>query len=136
MTTTEALTTAAHTIHKAGGPKAPWIGDDAWCDLADDYVYGELVAEYDADKRHTENRAVRCPPAVEAAVVAFALKVMAWMNRKDEGHNITMWPDDESESWGVDIWIAGEAGPTFSTPNELAAAEALIVAVAGEVGDA
>ena len=131
MTTTEALTTAAHTIHKAGGPKAPWIGDDAWCYLAGDCVYGDLLAEYDADKRHTENRAVHCPPAVEAAVVAFALKVASWYTVHHQT-NCCMWP----QSTGGFVIFMGEKSPDWGTiidGNELAAAEALIVAVAGEL---
>jgi hypothetical protein len=121
---TSALTAAFAAIEKAGGPA--WYD---WCDMED-----QTIATYDDPQPELNlDTWVYCPPAVKAAVVAYALEVVAWMNRKDEGHNITMWPDDESESWGVDIWIAGEAGPTFSTPNKLAAAEALILAVAGEL---
>lgn len=75
-----------------------------------------------------------CPQACEAAVIAYAREVCAWMNRTEEGHNLNVQPDDESSSWGFDCWFNGEPGPCGSCASQLEASIALILAVAERVG--
>lgn len=121
---------ATPKLIKAGAPTPPWWGDDAWCDLGGDRVYGELLAEYDADRRHTENRAVHCPPAVAAAVVWYAGELRVWMCRDYRIFNYNPAP---SGRWVVFSDL--ENCDTSTHPTQHEAAIALILAVAEALGD-
>ena len=115
---TTALMQAVNGIAEKGGPSWP-----EWCDLGG-YIDGEMYVDCEV-----VTESVECPPAVAAAVCWYAGEVSAWMNRKGEGHNITLWPDDESETWGVTIWICGREVTSFSQDSQHEASAALIIAV-------
>ena len=112
------------------GLECPWVGENAWCYLEGECVYGDLLAEYDADKRHTENRAVRCPPAVAAAVVAFAGEVRAWLLWRH--HTYSEVAANEEGKW--DMFCDHPDDPDLARmyqehDTQLSAAVALILAV-------
>jgi hypothetical protein len=100
MTDLTKVPTHSAAIHKAGGPKFP-----EWCDVEKHLVYDQLNTPY--TQPCFINPPANCPPACEAAVIAYALVdahygcEYEWNNQKDL----------------------------------LAASVALIEAVAGEVGD-
>lgn len=67
----EELMQTAKVIAENGGPVAPWHGPDAWCvleygDIEQRDKYANLIAE------------CHCPPAVEAAVIAYAVNLRTW----------------------------------------------------------
>jgi len=114
---TAALTTAGEKLARLG-LACPWVGDDAWCDL------GGLVMGDDFMSCH-------CPPAVAAAVVAFAGELEAWCDEKK-------WFRCEVRHEGK--WIAeamkhkrllkSDWAVSDDFDTQLAAAAALIIAVA------
>lgn len=113
----------AAAIHKAGGPA--WFG---WCDIEKQSVCGSGGITRDM-------KWVVCPPACEAAVLAYALKVSVWLERLDKGNHAIIHPTDLESQWMVELYGDSPDWPdtTHTYTDELAAAEALIVAVAGEV---
>lgn len=125
---TEALTAAAHTIYKAGGPKFP-----EWCDIE----HMTIANVGSSNKmRCSPGTVVHCPPACEAEVIAYAGKVRAWWLRK--GYWSDVCPDEGTEQWEtvVDCDNPLERGRFVNYfDTQLAASVALIEAVAGEVGN-
>jgi hypothetical protein len=116
------------------------VGENAGCDLEH-----EWIIERHGDGIKWEN-AVRCPPAVAAAVVAFAGEVVLWgksteMSRGDEGFYDTDMLFDHVGLWvkvhkgweptpdGENIRLRRFLYENFESGQELAAAVALILAV-------
>lgn len=120
------LLAATPKLVAAGAPVPPWWGDDAWCDLTEDYICS-YTPEIGPEKEYT----AYCPPAVEAAVVAYATVICGWFYQVRGSCGIKPTHDGQ---WEVSIWIGGEHSSGIYD-KLLAAAEALILAVAGEVGD-
>ena len=117
---TEALTAAFAAIEKAGGPK--WY---PWCDLEKQAICGSGGITRDM-------KWVHCPPAVEAAVVAYAYEVIDDIQSKYYAHSFL-----QPTRWSVHAVDADDklvCNVSGVSTGKLAAAEALILAVAGEVG--
>jgi len=111
-------------IEQAGGPK--W--DDRIC-------LRQGIVKTTCEISKASCPFVRNTQACEVAVIAYAGEVKAWMNRMEAGHNLTLWPDDESNSWAYECWFDGEPGPCGGCVSQITASLALILAVAERVGD-
>lgn len=133
---TEQLKAASARIAAAGGPVAPWDGPKAWCDLHGECVYGDLLAEYDADKRHTEDRTITCPPAIPAAIVWYAGEVRAWLLWQLRTYSDVSPNEDGSWEMICDHPSKSDAGRLYQArETQHEAAEALIIAVGEALGD-
>jgi len=143
---TEALTAAAIAIHKAGGPKAPWIREDAWCDLSTQSIVGRGIVVEEFGHQHTmgNDADVVCLPACEAAVIAYVLELRFWWGYIAGGRKCSSLDPSGEYGWVWEVVDSnikyGKSGdsPTAAEASAaiiIAISEALILAVAGEVGD-
>lgn len=115
--------TKAGTFFANLGLECPWVGEDAWCDLEDNSIMGFGIL----DCVGLIESSVLCPPAVAAAVVAFAGELRAWCKR-----------DTDIDTYdGVWYWRFGVFGTDYDDPDtvggecttQLEAATALILGV-------
>lgn len=120
---TDTLIPALAAIEKAGGPD--FAKTHPHVDLANGFIeqrdkFGNLLGE------------VHCPLACNDAVVAYALDVMAWC-RKSYKALVRFDPVEGGRAWHYAVH-GGLKSTVGTVDSKLAAAEALILAVAGEVG--
>jgi hypothetical protein len=123
---TQALLAATPKYVKAG-LTPPWAGEDAWVYLRQEAVFyggGKISVGY------------YCPPAVAAAVIAWAGEVMSWALdkwKKDEGPYADLDYDQAVGKWYVMIGGPDMYHEWFE--SQLAASVALIEAVAEGLGE-
>lgn len=104
------------------GLECPWVGDWAWVDLQNSGII-YLVPNVNVYSKKT----IHCPPAVAAAVLAFALDVMEFWWTKS--HCTFMPCDTEEGSWEYRLRTLRGAHTGEQAVGKLAAAVALILAV-------
>ena len=123
---TQTLLAATPKYVKAG-LTPPWAGEDAWCDLE-----MELIGGRDAfDKNKTS--VSYCPPAVAAAVIAWAHELIDYLHSKYYAHSFlqpTRWSMHAVDRDGMLVCEA-----SGESVNKLAASVALISAVAEGLGE-